>query len=148
MNPANRIVALIATLTLVAGCVHQPHSHAEPTTAAATCAPGDTAMRRSVLYFGAAIPDSSDTVDAAEWQAFLDRDVTPRFPDGLTWFDARGQWRGHDGQVIGEDSRVLILLHGDDAAATASIETIRNAYKQTFAQEAVMVERELSCVAF
>ena len=50
--------------------------------------------------------------------------------------------------MIGEDSRVLILLHGDDAAATASIETIRNAYKQTFAQEAVMVERELSCVAF
>jgi len=148
MNPANRIVALIAALALVAGCAHQPHSHAESTTPATTCASGDTAMRRSVLYFGAAIPNSSDTVDATEWQAFLDREVTPRFPDGLTWFDARGQWRGHDGQVIGEASRVLVLLHGDDAAATASVEAIRNAYKQTFAQEAVMVEREPSCVAF
>jgi hypothetical protein len=148
MNPAQRITTLVAAVGLVAGCAHQPYSRGESTAPTATCAPGDTAMRRSVLYFGAAIPDSSDTVDAAEWQAFLDRDVTPRFPDGLTWFDARGQWRGHDGQVIGEDSRVLILLHGDDAAATASIETIRNAYKQTFAQEAVMVERELSCVAF
>lgn len=148
MNPANRFVALTATLALVAGCAHQPHSHAESTTAATTCAPGDAAMRRSVLYFGAAIPDSSDTVDATEWQAFLDREVTPRFPDGLTWFDARGQWRGQDGQVIGEASRVLVLLHGDDAAAAASVEAIRNAYKQSFAQEAVMVEREPSCVAF
>jgi hypothetical protein len=101
-----------------------------------------------VLYFGAAVPNSSDTVDANEWQTFLDREVTPRFPDGLTWFDARGQWRGGNGQVIGEPSRVLILLHSDDVAATASVEAIRNAYKQTFAQEAVMVEREPSCVAF
>ncbi|HWT16349.1 MAG TPA: DUF3574 domain-containing protein [Patescibacteria group bacterium] len=105
-------------------------------------------MQRSVLYFGAAIPNSSDIVDAAEWQAFLDREVTPRFPDGLTWYDARGQWRGNDGQVIGEASRILILLHGNDGEAAASIEAIGAAYKQTFAQEAVMVEREPSCVAF
>lgn len=148
MTRLNRAAMLIAAILLVAGCAHQPRLAPAATTSASTCASGDTAMRRSVLYFGAAIPNSSDTVDAAEWQAFLDREVTPRFPDGLTWFEARGQWRGHDGQVIGEASRVLILLHGDDAAATASVEAVRSAYTQTFAQEAVMVEREPSCVAF
>lgn len=147
MTRLGRSAALMAVLALVAGCAQQPRLARVATTSASTCASGDTAMRRSVLYFGAAIPNSSDTVDATEWQAFLDREVTPRFPDGLTWFDARGQWRGHDGQVIGEASRVLILLHGDDAAATASVDAIRSAYQQTFAQEAVMVEREPSCVA-
>ena len=90
MNPAQRITTLVAAVGLVAGCAHQPHSHAESTTPATTCASGDTAMRRSVLYFGAAIPNSSDTVDATEWQAFLDREVTLRFPDGLTWFECGG----------------------------------------------------------
>ena len=139
MTRLNRIAALMAAVTLVAGCAHQPRS---------TCAPGDTALRRSVLYFGAAIPGSTDSVDGVEWQTFLDTEVTPRFPDGLTWFDAHGQWRGRDDQVIGEASRVLILLHDDDVATTASVEAIRTAYKQAFAQEAVMVEREPSCVAF
>lgn len=139
MTRLTRIATLMAAVALVAGCAHQPRS---------TCTSGDTALRRSVLYFGAAIPGSTDTVDGVEWQAFLDTEVTPRFPDGLTWFDAHGQWRGQDGRIVGEPSRVLILLHGEDAAATASVEAIRSAYKQAFAQEAVMVEREPSCVAF
>ncbi len=28
-----------------------------------------------------------------KWQQFVDRDVTPRFRDGLTVFDAHGQWQ-------------------------------------------------------
>ena len=148
MTRLTRITALIAATMLAAGCVHPPRLGQVSTASAPTCAPGDTALRRSVLYFGAAIPNRSDTVDAAAWQAFLDREVTPRFPDGLTWFEAHGQWRGQDGRIVGEPSRVLILLHGEDAAATVSVEAIRTAYKQAFAQEAVMVEREPSCVAF
>lgn len=146
MTPPIRIAALLISLTLAAGCAHRAPAAAND--AAVACPRGGDLMQRSVLYFGAAIPNGSDTVDAAEWQAFLDREVTPRFPDGLTWFDAHGQWRGADGQVIGESSRVLILLHGNDSEAAASIEAIRVAYKQNFAQEAVMVEREPSCVAF
>jgi hypothetical protein len=30
-------------------------------------------------------------ITAEEWQQFVDRDVTPRFRDGLTVFDAHGQ---------------------------------------------------------
>lgn len=144
-----RTLALLATITLGAGCAHRaPADVAPKRDGAVACPTGGDPIQRSVLYFGAAIPNSDDTVDAAEWQAFLDREVTPRFPDGLTWFEVHGQWRGHDGQIIGEASRVLILLHGNDSEAAASIEAIRTAYKQTFAQEAVMVEREPSCVAF
>ncbi|PCO16625.1 hypothetical protein CQA18_26060, partial [Enterobacter hormaechei] len=34
-------------------------------------------------------------ISAAEWQTFVDSQVTPRFKDGLTVFDAKGQWLGH-----------------------------------------------------
>lgn len=147
MTPPIRLPALLIPLAFAAGCAHRaPAAVAPAKDVVLACPRGGDLMQRSVLYFGAAIPNSNDTVDAAEWQAFLDRDVTPRFPDGLTWFEARGQWRGNDGQVIGEASRVLILLHGDGDGD--AIEAIRSAYKQTFAQEAVMVEREPSCVAF
>ena len=140
----------LAGLSLLAlgGCLRhevKPNPQASVSTA---CNAGETAMQHSTLYLGAAIPDSIDTVDAGEWQRFLDTSVTPRFPVGLTWLDARGQWRGNDGRVIGEPSRVLILLHPDEREARAAIETIRTEYQRAFAQEAVMLERWTSCVAF
>ena len=96
------------SLLALAGCL-RPDAHRGPRPTqppvAIACAAGETAMQRSTLYFGAAVPGSTDTVDAVEWQRFLDSSVTPRFPDGLTWLDARGQWRGKDGRVIGEPSR-------------------------------------------
>ena len=32
-------------------------------------------------------------VTEAQWAKFVDREITPRFPDGLTVFNAYGQWR-------------------------------------------------------
>ena len=151
---------LLAAAIALSACAHVPSTGTPAPTATAQLE-GDASRPaqaahwvRSELYFGvgeeSGVADRPQDrpIDEAQWRSFLDREVTPRFPDGLTWFDARGQWRGHDGQVIGEPSRVLILLHGEDDASAASVEAIRSAYKQAFAQEAVMVEREPSCVAF
>ncbi len=51
----------------------------------------DNRMMQTTLYFGLSRPAGKD-ITAQEWQQFVDRDVTPRFRDGLTVFDARGQW--------------------------------------------------------
>jgi len=138
------------SLLALAGCL-RPDAHRGPRPTqppvAIACAAGETAMQRSTLYFGAAIPGSTDTVDAVEWQRFLDSSVTPRFPDGLTWLDARGQWRGKDGRVIGEPSRVLILLHPDDGETHTAIDAIRAEYQRAFAQEAVLHEHASVCAA-
>ncbi len=53
--------------------------------------PADRSMVQTTLYFGLSRPAGKD-ITAEEWQQFVDRDVTPRFRDGLTVFDARGQW--------------------------------------------------------
>jgi len=89
------------------------------------------------LFFGLATPER--TVSEEEWQSFLREVVTPRFPEGLTFFDARGQFRRHDAQeTVAEDTRMLLLLHGGDAAADAAIGAIIAEYKRRFHQESVL----------
>lgn len=94
---------------------------------------------RTELYFGRNIP-TGGTVSESDWQKFVDEVVTPRFPDGLTVLDADGQWRGKDGSIAREESKVIVLLYPrkQRKAMNAKIEEIRSEYKKRFAQEAVM----------
>lgn len=58
------------------------------------------------LFFGRNMPGGQVVSDSA-WINFLSEVVTPRFPDGLTVFQAAGQWRGADGKIEREASFVL-----------------------------------------
>ena len=93
---------------------------------------------RTELYFGTAKPNGD--VTEAEFRDFVDRQVTPRFPDGLTLLKGDGQFRGEDNVVIKEQSFVLILLYPRDALERSSrrIERIRTLYKDEFDQESVL----------
>ncbi|MGU3522329.1 DUF3574 domain-containing protein [Enterobacteriaceae bacterium C23F] len=104
-------------------------------------------MQQTTLYFGMSRPAGKD-ITAQEWQQFVDRDVTPRFKDGLTVFDARGQWLGNDGTVAREQSKALMLIHGKDAQSETNIEALRGVYKSRFAQESVMRVDQPVCVQF
>jgi hypothetical protein len=99
------------------------------------------------LYFGSNIAGGGE-VTAAQFASFLERVVTPRFPDGLTVWDARGQWRDGSGQLLRESSHVLRLIHADKPDAERRIAEIIAAYKAEFRQESVLREREQSCVGF
>jgi hypothetical protein len=111
------------------------------------CEPGDTAMTRDTLYFGRHRPDGG-IVDDAQWRAFVDDTLTPRFPDGLTILSGTGQWRGGDGRIEREPSEVVSILHAGDAAARRAIDDIAAEYKRRFAQEAVLRERDMTCARF
>jgi hypothetical protein len=93
---------------------------------------------RTELYFGTAKPNGY--VTEAEFRDFVDRQVTPRFPDGLTLLKGDGQFRGEDNVVIKEQSFVLILLYPRDTLDRSSrrIERIRTLYKDEFDQESVL----------
>ena len=109
--------------------------------------PGDQeAAVQDTLYFGTAKPDG--VVSPEEWAAFLSGVVTPRFPDGLTVWQASGQWRGADGTVVREGSNVLVLVHPDDEASEAAVLEIVREYKARFQQEAVLRLRSTSCSSF
>jgi hypothetical protein len=94
---------------------------------------------RTELYFGMDRKGGGE-VTPEQWTKFLLDEVTPRFPDGLTVFDAAGQFRSASGAIVKEKSRVIVLLYRRDQRKTASqkIDEIRAAYCRRFDQESVM----------
>ncbi|ROP49438.1 uncharacterized protein DUF3574 [Enterobacter sp. BIGb0383] len=134
-------LAVVLLAALATGCT----TVSAPRTAA-DCA-ADNQMMQTTLYFGLNRP-AGEAITAAEWQSFVDGDVTPRFRDGLTVFDARGQWLGNDGKVAREASKALMLIHGKDARSNSDIEALRGIYKSRFAQESVMRVDQKVCVQF
>ena len=49
--------------------------------------------------------DTGREVSEAEWASFLNDEVTPRFPDGLSVLDVRGQSRNLQGRIEREQRR-------------------------------------------
>jgi len=100
---------------------------------------------KSELYFGLGEEngDSSrqqtDHISEVQWREFLDRDVTPRFPDGLTVLDAYGQWLFSDtGQLHRLRSKVIVIFHENTAQRRNEIEAIRLAWKQATGHQSVL----------
>ncbi|HHQ6537189.1 TPA: DUF3574 domain-containing protein [Serratia fonticola] len=139
------LAAAVAITLLLSGCV-APVQKASPLKPAATCSTGEP-MTQTTLYFGLNRP-AGPVITAAEWQTFVDQQVTPRFKDGLSVFDAKGQWLGNDGKLARENSKALMLIHSPDAASEQNIEALRTRYKQQFAQDSVMRVDAPVCVAF
>jgi hypothetical protein len=104
-----------------------------------------TAQVRTTLYFG--LSKQKGSVSELEWQMFLKDEVTARFPDGLTTWEAEGQWRGSDGTIGHERSKVLLLVHPDTPAARTSVQTVIERYRKGFDQESVLWETARVCAA-
>jgi hypothetical protein len=100
---------------------------------------GSLSFARTELFFGTGKPDGT-AVTEAEFFAFIDEEVTPRFPDGLTVLKADGQFRGENGVIVKEESFVLILLYPVEVFRDSSkkINAIRRLYKEQFQQESVL----------
>ncbi|MGG8405717.1 DUF3574 domain-containing protein [Streptomyces sp. 12297] len=98
-----------------------------------------TAYVETRLFFGTARPDGGPEVTDRQFMRFVDRMVTPSFPEGLTVQEGRGQWRDRSGAIERERSYVLVLLYPEkDAEARDSrIERIRASYVKQYAQESV-----------
>jgi hypothetical protein len=101
---------------------------------------------RTTLYFG--LNRKGGNISGSQWNAFVRDEVTSRFPQGLTVWEAGGQWRRGDGTIVRERSKVLLLVHDDNAAMRASIASIIQRYKTLFAQESVLWETARVCAAF
>jgi hypothetical protein len=102
---------------------------------------------RTELFFGLSKPDGSE-VSNKDFQDFVNAQVTPRFPDGLTLLSGTGQFRDSSGTIIREKSRLLILLYPFNNESNGKIEEVREAYKSQFQQQSVLRVDESSCVSF
>ncbi len=111
-------------------------------------APQAETWNRTELYFGMSKPDST-TVTEAEFKVFMDREITSRFPDGLTLLTGYGQYLGENGEIAKETSKVLVLFYPSDMTnANENIEAIRSEYEKLFQQESVLRVDSLEQLSF
>ncbi|MHA7849172.1 DUF3574 domain-containing protein [Serratia sp. D1N4] len=139
------LAAVVAIAMLLNGCV-APAQKATPQKSVPFCSVGDP-LTQTTLYFGLNRP-VGPAITAAEWQSFVDQQVTPRFKEGLSVFDAKGQWLGNDGKLARENSKALMLIHPSGAESEQKIEALRSHYKQQFIQDSVMRVDTPVCVGF
>jgi Protein of unknown function (DUF3574) len=108
------------------------------------CGASSAARVRTTLYFGLGRPKG--TVSELEWQLFLRDEVTPRFPEGLTVWEAQGQWLSQGG-IGHERTKVLLLVHADTPSAQEAVQSVISRYRKAFEQESVLWETARVCAA-
>jgi hypothetical protein len=128
-------VALLPLLT--GGCASLPQA----------CLPPARPMVSADIFFGRSI--GNRRVSETDFATFLATEITPRFPDGLTVIDARGQWRNPDRNfIVREPSKLVKIIFADDPQKRADLDAIAAAYKQKFRQQSVLASLQQSCVMF
>ena len=153
MHVRTVLLALLLAVAL-AGCAHKPVTNSvssAPTLQGDPAHPGLTkGWVDTKLYFGLGPVDHPEQgVSEADWRSFLDREVSTRFPDGLSVLDIYGQWQGKN-EAAPERlrSKVLIIDYPDTAENRDKIEAIRAAWKQKTGDQSVMRVTEPAEVSF
>jgi hypothetical protein len=148
------LFSLVLSLFL-AGCAHPRAS--SPATAAAPTLEGDPAHPgsaegwvRTELYFGLGPADHPDQgISEAQWLDFVDHEVTPRFPAGLSAANMYGQWQGKGkAEPSRLRSKVLIILYQNNAENRTRIDAIRAAWKQRTGDQSVLRVTQPADVSF
>lgn len=100
------------------------------------------------LLFGRNI-EGALGVSEEEWTDFVAKEISPRFPQGLSVDDAVGQWRDRDtNAIVKEPSKDVQIIVPQDAEVKGKIDAIVNAYKERFQQQSVGVVMRPACVSF
>jgi hypothetical protein len=148
---------LIATLFLaVTGCASPPPVSVHTKDPASSTLQGDATRPaqaqwvRTELYFSVGpLEGQEGVVSPARWREFLDQEVTTRFPDGFSVFDAYGQWKDHDAKVPERlATKVIVILHESSAKRESDIEAIRLAYKRITGDLSVLRLSQPAAVSF
>jgi hypothetical protein len=145
----------VAFLIAFAGCA-PPKVAPAPQAAAPTLTGDEThpgqaqGWVRTELYFGLGPADHPEKgTTEAEWRDFLDHEVTPRFPAGLSVADVYGQWLGKGRMEPSRlRSKVLIILYPGNGENKEKIEAIRAAWKQRTGQKSVLRVTQPADVSF
>ena len=105
-------------------------------------------MTAFALFFGRSVRGHGEVGDTA-WENFLVRVITPNLSSGYTVFDATGAWLDPaTKQTVHERTKVLLAVVPDDAAHTAAIARIRQAYQHEYHQSSVGMTTTPVCAEF
>ena len=136
--------AAIFAAGIVTGTTWSSPVDAQGFTVVMDCGGTSAPKVRTTLYFG--LTRDKGAISELEWQIFLRDEVTRRFPDGLTAWDAEGQWRTPAGTIDQERSKVLLLVHADTNEARRAVQELIATYRKMFEQQSVLWESARVCV--
>jgi Protein of unknown function (DUF3574) len=112
------------------------------------CLGGQRPSQVAELMFGRNI-GSRLGVNEADWSRFVDREIVSRFPNGLTMFNAAGQWRDEaTNKIVRERSKVVQIVLPGQVEDIARLNEIVAAYKRRFKQHSVVMIVRPACVSF
>jgi len=131
---ANTLSILLIAVFLNACAIHE------------NCRLGEQKATLDTLYFG--MSSSDGEVSSDQWRDFMDKVVTPRFPQGLTVLQASGQWLSEQGTIQHEKTQILQLLHPESDEHEQAVSDIIQQYKTDFKQESVLRVRQTNCASF
>ena len=138
MMNAKRLLAILLLLAL-GGCIGP---------LALECRGTQERKPVAELLFGRKI-GGRVAVSEAAWSRFVDAEIVPRFPDGLSVIDAAGRWRNRETNVvIREPSKIVLIAMRGEAEDQQRIDAIVEAYKRQFRQQSVGVIVRPACVSF
>jgi hypothetical protein len=90
------------------------------------------------IYFGRNVPAGGEVSDE-QFAKFLETEVTPAFPAGLTAYDAYGQMQTSKGNIVKQKTKVLLLVHDNSKGDLDAIHKIVDTYRSKFGNPQVMV---------
>ncbi len=93
-DPMRILIALCAVIAL-SGCASETGAE----TPGPACGDGFEELAEYSLFFGRSDSTGAEVVSDEAWNEFLEDTVTPRFPDGLTVMNGRGQWQLESGAI-------------------------------------------------
>lgn len=112
------------------------------------CLGGQRPTQVAELMFGRNI-GSRIGVSAGDFNRFVDREIMSRFPNGLTVFNAAGQWREQaSNKIVREPSKVVQIVLPGQVDDIARLNEIVEAYKRRFKQQSVGMIVRPACVSF
>lgn len=126
-------IAAVAGLVVV-GCQSAPKP---------LCPPGQAELRTARLFLSATPPAR---LNEAELTRFIEQEVAPRFPDGVTVVDGGGQWKGDENRLIREAAKVVLIVLPAKGDAAAQIQAVQGAYRARFRQDSVVALAPPACV--
>ncbi len=100
------------------------------------------------LVFGRVSETGGAGVSEADFAQFLDTEVSPRFPEGLTVIDAEGRWTPPAGSMIREPAKLVMIVLPGARDDMGKLNAVRQAYKKRFNQQSVLLLTHGDCVSF
>ena len=134
-----RVAAVLTTVLTLAGSVDAQ---------LVDCLGGQRPSQVAELMFGRNIGGRLG-VNEADWSRFVDREIIPRFPNGLTVFNAAGQWRDKATQkIVREPSKIVQIVLPGQVDDIERLNEVVAAYKTRFKQQSVGMVVRPACVSF